>query len=204
MAKPTLDDTRWAEDSGGTPSADLSAPSSGKKDIGWQPAEEPPCEEMNFWQRAVHAWAKWLSGTGFGDGKFYLGASGAALPSASAPVYTVNDGTGDASWTFASGNRLAIPADLPRVGNVVKGFSVRADTTGGSDTLDGKLWKRNGTGAPTQLGSTVTHAGTTTEQSHTLASPYTVAAGDAFFITVRCNGGTTSILYDVSLTFGWA
>ena len=131
---------------------------------------------------------------------FHVSGCAAALPSASAPVYTVNDTTGEAIWTYATGNRIAIPFGMLRTGDRIKKIGIRADSTsGGSGTLDMKLWQKTSTSAPSQIGSTLSHTNSTADGSHTLASPETVGATEEYHCTVRCTAGTP-ILYSVSIT----
>jgi hypothetical protein len=130
---------------------------------------------------------------------FNIGGAAATLPSASAPTYTVNDTTGEAIWTYASGNRIAIAADMLRSGDRITAFSCRADSVPGTGTLEIKLWRKTSTAAPTQIGTTLSHTNTTTDQSQTLGTPETVDAGDQFQLTVRCTAGTP-IFYSVGIT----
>jgi hypothetical protein len=131
---------------------------------------------------------------------FNIGGCAATLPSASAPTYTVNDTTGEAIWTFATGNRIALPAGMLRSGDRITAFLCRADSTaGGSGTLDTKLWRKTSTAAPTQIGTTLSHTNTTTDQSQTLGTPEAVDAGDQFQLTVRCTAGTP-VFYSVGIT----
>lgn len=58
--KPDIDDTRWAEEADGTPSAELTEPNSGKKDIGWEDGELPPHDYFNWLGNAPHQWFKYL------------------------------------------------------------------------------------------------------------------------------------------------
>lgn len=130
---------------------------------------------------------------------FHIAGCAGALPSASAPTYTVDDGTGEAVWTFAAGQRVALPANMIGTGDRITAFGCRANSTGGTGNLDIKLWRKTSTAAPTQIGTTLAHNNTTTDQSQTLGTPEAVDAGDEFHLTVRCTAGTP-ILYDVSVT----
>jgi len=62
VAKPTLEEARWGETAGGTPSANLIEPTSGKKDAGWVDDEQPDAEQVNWTLRALYLWAKYVDG----------------------------------------------------------------------------------------------------------------------------------------------
>jgi hypothetical protein len=129
---------------------------------------------------------------------FNIAACAGALPSASAPTYTVDDGTGEAIWTFAAGQRVALPANMLRTGDRITAFGCRANSTPGTGNLDIKLWRKTSTAAPTQIGTTLSHTNTTTDQAQSGLTEV-VDAGDEFHLTVRCTAGTP-ILYSVSVT----
>jgi hypothetical protein len=58
--KPDIDDARWAEESDGTPSAGITEPASGKKDLGWVAGEKPPAQYFNHILNAGFQWDKYL------------------------------------------------------------------------------------------------------------------------------------------------
>lgn len=73
--KPTLDDARWAETSGGTPASGITAPSSGKKDIGWVPAEKPAAQIFNHILHEAYKWFKYLSDGAFTGTHSFAGST---------------------------------------------------------------------------------------------------------------------------------
>jgi len=73
MAEKPSDLPRWA-DSGG----DIVEPSSGKKDVGWIPAERPPAQYFNWLLNKLYQWIQYLDapvGTGSGAGLAATGGS---------------------------------------------------------------------------------------------------------------------------------
>lgn len=52
---------RWMNDANAANSAMLVEPPEGKKDVGWQVAEKPPAQFMNWWSRQVYKWVEWLN-----------------------------------------------------------------------------------------------------------------------------------------------
>lgn len=131
------------------------------------------------------------------------GGCAAALPSASAPTYTVDPATGEAIWTFAAGQRLAIPCAGLREGDRIENLHIRANSTPGTGSLTLRLWRKTSTVAPTQIGTDLIHANTTTDQAGGIVSAETVDAGDEFHIIVSCTAGAP-ILYSVGATVGLA
>lgn len=68
MAKPT-DTAAWATDANYAAGAEPEAgtptkvdSTSGQKASGWRPGAEPPAQNLNAWQYAVHLWLLWLNG----------------------------------------------------------------------------------------------------------------------------------------------
>jgi hypothetical protein len=59
MSAPT-DLPRWAETGGGTPSSDITEPTSGEKDSGWTVGQKPPAQYFNWWMWLVYKWISWL------------------------------------------------------------------------------------------------------------------------------------------------
>jgi hypothetical protein len=131
------------------------------------------------------------------DVRWYSG-SRAAAPSASAPTYTVDDATGVAQWSFidARHDRIAIAADDLRSGDVIRGFLVRANTRG-AKVLQAKLWRRSGSGAPTQIGATLTHSGSSVDKLQAV-EPTMATSVDEFIPTARCALGDPA-LYSVGV-----
>lgn len=64
--KPTVL-PRWADVSG-----DIVEPTSGKKDVGWVPDEEPPAQYMNWLQYYTYLWTEYLSDGVFGGNSTFL------------------------------------------------------------------------------------------------------------------------------------
>lgn len=61
MATKPASEPRWAETAGGTPSVEISEPSSGKKDSGWVDAELPPHNWFNWYMQLVYRWIRYLA-----------------------------------------------------------------------------------------------------------------------------------------------
>jgi hypothetical protein len=132
------------------------------------------------------------------DQVHWYAGSKAALPSASAPFYTVDDATGDAIWGFNAGQRIAISADKLRTGDIIKGFIARALSAGAN--LDVKLWKRTAAAAASQVGTTLSHTGTNVDQTKTI-TPLVVTSVDEFIFTVRCTSGGPTF-YSIGVIVG--
>jgi len=58
--KPTSE-PRWAETAAGTPSGDITEPSSGEKDVGFQNGDPADAEKMNWILWLTYKWVEWLN-----------------------------------------------------------------------------------------------------------------------------------------------
>ena len=124
-----------------------------------------------------------------GEREIWIDASGFQRSSAATSAVFEVSGTYISRWRFVDADTMASPVHGLRQGERIKAFKVRGSSSGGG-TFNAKLWRRTSTSNPTQIGSTLTHANTTTDQSHTLASPETVDAGDQFIAQVECVDST--------------
>lgn len=135
-----------------------------------------------------------------GDREIWIDA--ADMSSAgSAATQGMNATTGETSWTFAVGNRVACGVPGLRQGETIKAIKARADSTPSTGALEIKLWKRTSAAAPAQVGSTLTHSNTGSDQTHTLASPELVAAGSSYRLAVACTAGAP-VLYELCVVVG--
>lgn len=129
-----------------------------------------------------------------GDREIWIDASGFRQASgASSAVFALNEATFGSRWTFVDPDTLASAISGIRQGERIKAIKLRGVSTGG--TFYAKLFRRLSTANPTQIGSTLTHANTTTDQVHTLVSPETVDAGDQFFAIVATADGTADPVF---------
>jgi hypothetical protein len=96
---------RWA-DVGGA----IVVPTSGKKDIGWEPEEKPPAEFLNWFQNLVYQWTDYVD-----DGEL-TGAFALASAISPAAITGSNNDYTPASFSTAQVIRQALSADATLTG----------------------------------------------------------------------------------------
>lgn len=196
MAMPT-NLPRWSDVGGGAGGAGGGAvPASTRLDTGWLYNERPTPRFFNWLFFTIYSWIVWLKAWVTAEREIWMDASMMETGAGGvAGTFAINTGTGVVAWTLGSGNAVAVATPGIRQGDRIKAFKIRADSTAG--TLTGKLYRRTSTAAPTQIGSTLSHSATTTDQTHTLASPETVDAGDSFLLVIAGAAGGNSDLFAV-------
>ncbi len=105
MALPA-DLPRWAETAGGTPSANITAPTGERKDVGWANSMEPPAGTLNWWMWNVYKWISALKDLFLGAKsvkKLQVDGTGGAATS-------VSDGNIEASGTIHAATLVSAPS----------------------------------------------------------------------------------------------
>lgn len=197
MAVKPTNTARWAETAGGTPSADIVEPSSGKKDEGWQPGEEPPCETQNWWQNAVHQWIKYLDAGSMNHGERTL-----HIPAIDA-VSRLHDAwiaaTSECKMTSAGvGDELYIPIPLVE-GDRIKQVTFWIKRAGG--TVQCRLMKKTiATGVATVQGSQNVTTGTTYTSVSISSLTLTLDTSAFYWISVLA-GDAGDEVHSVTVTY---
>jgi hypothetical protein len=117
MAKPTQT-AAWATDANYTGGAEAGTPTkveptAGKKTEGFEPAEEPAAQSLNWWQNLVGTWTAWLNGIVAGAEARLVQRSAAGDLSASntlAADVTFNGITSNGTIKFTGTRTLIISA----------------------------------------------------------------------------------------------
>lgn len=113
--KPTLDDARWAETGGGTPAAGITAPSSGKKDVGWVPGEKPAAQIFNHILHEAYKWFKYLSDGAFTGTHSFAGSTSFA-GGLTGDTNSTGDFQGDDFYHTDTLELIIMPADFKFAG----------------------------------------------------------------------------------------
>lgn len=200
MAKPTTY-PRWA--TGG--SAVVAIPASGQQDDGWAVQQKPAAQFLNWLALHAYNWLNWL-GTVFTGDQVLIIPPGGMMEDAGANPWTYSGGGAGntAKWVSptAAGAFVDVPIELP-VGARIKNVLVRIKDT--TETLEMSVWKYVDGGTGTQVGSTQTSAGNTTEQDLQVSSlTEVIAASTHYKATVKANGTSNAKrVFQAEITYDW-